>query len=159
MLHAPTPSNDKYPYDNRTRTLTSQPRTQEGRTVSAPTVPTASRLCATGIPFLNNPFHRSIACGVWPILTTLLTAIYYIVSVHKGLQIVYRTATLINSKHSHQRGLSQADYCKSKVSKNLRTRLALQVYWAKPLVIPPLFMTIDPLPLRLGSMSSLRGRS
>ena len=30
--------------------------------------------------------------------------------------------------------------------------VALQHYWAKPLVIPPLFVTMDPLPLRLGSI-------
>ena len=38
MLHAHATPYDKYPYANRTRTLTSQSRTQEGRTVNPPAV-------------------------------------------------------------------------------------------------------------------------
>jgi len=82
--------------------------------------------------------HAVLTRPVWLILTTLLTAIYYIVSVHEGLHCSDCAYTLFrcsDCKHSHQQGRSQADYCKRKVSKNLRTRLALQVYWAKLLVI------------------------
>ena len=94
MLHAPTPSNDKYPYANAEgiREVTgARDQTRSSCTLSL-AVPGP---CATVLAMPHHTLSRAICFGtIWPILTTLLTARHYIVSVHEGLNHYDSTATV-----------------------------------------------------------------
>ena len=82
MLHAPTPPNDKYPHANPEGIRQAgNTRDQTGSRATVST--TVLGPCATVLALCPcKDGHTLLTCPVWPILTTLLTARHYIVSVH-----------------------------------------------------------------------------